>query len=332
VSQAATTTHLVATATTLTAQVAVTAPGEGTPSGSVVFSVGGTPVGSAPVVNGTATLTYTVPSGATRQLAAVYSGAADFTGSSVSTARNDPSITATVTSAHARTPYGWYRSPVTVTFHCTTHGAALTAACPAAVVLRTNAAGLSVTRTIAAADGGTATLVLRGVNIDQSAPSVSVGGVRSGASYNGTAPAATCRGEDALSGIARCTVSKRVSGSTVTVTAVATDKAGNTRSAHATYTTLPIYFQGVSRTHGAFALKTGHTYTIVVVGSSRRPTYIDAVVYPNRPSGEDHSFHAAGYHRWTLGVTITRNMRSHTYWNVGVKIGATLHVMKIRVG
>jgi hypothetical protein len=88
----------------------------------------------------------------------------------------------------------------------------------------------------------------------------------------------------------------------------------------------------VSRTHGAFALKTGHTYTIVVVGSSRRPTYIDAVVYPNRPSGEDHSFHAAGYHRWMLGVTITRNMRSHTYWNVGVKIGATLHVMKIRVG
>jgi YVTN family beta-propeller protein len=331
VSPAASTTTLTVTATRITAHVAVTAPGSGTATGTVAFSVAGQSVGTAPVTNGVATLAYAVSSGATRQVAAVYSGSVDVTGSSVSTSRSDPSITATLSSAHLKSKHGWYRAPVTVTFHCLTHGAALTTACPAAVVFRGNGAGLSVTRTIAAVDGGTATVVVRGINLDQVVPNVSVGGVRNGGIYNGTAPTAKCLGRDTLSGIVTCTVSRKTSGSTSTVTAVATDGAGNVRTAHVSYTTLPIYVQGATLTSGAFPVKAGHTYTIVVVGSALRPTYIDAAVYPRTPSGTDHAFHAAGYHRWTLGVTMTPSLRSHTYWNIGVKIGASTQVLKIRV-
>ena len=43
----------------------------------------------------------------------------------------DPTITPHLSSPHPRTRYGWYRSTVTVTFVCTTHGAPLTSGCPA---------------------------------------------------------------------------------------------------------------------------------------------------------------------------------------------------------
>lgn len=96
-------------------------------------------------------------------------------------------------------------------------------------------------------------------------------------------------------------------------------------------TTLSIYIQGSTLTSGAFGVKAGHTVVITAVGTATRPTYVDAAVYPNRPVGADQAFRAAGTHRWTLGVTITENMLSHTYWNIGVKIDSTLHVVKIRV-
>jgi YVTN family beta-propeller protein len=250
---------------------------------------------------------------------------------SVIAPHQDPTITATVSSAHARTSHGWYRTPVTVTFHCTTHSAALTKACPAAVILRSNGAGQSITRTIAAVDDGTATVTVRGINIDESAPSVFVGRIRNGATYRAATPTATCVGKDALSGIASCTLTRRTSGHRTTITATATDKAGNTRRAQASYTTLPIYVQGAAFTGGAFSVHAGHTYTFVVTGSTRRPTYYDAAVYPMKPAGHDYSFHAAGQHRWTLRVTMTKNLASHTYWNAGVKIGSTMHVVKLRV-
>ena len=66
---------------------------------------------------------------------------------------------------------GWYATPVTVTFTCKETSAPLTTACPAPVTLSRNAAGQSVTRTIMATDGGAATAVVSGINIDTVRPS-----------------------------------------------------------------------------------------------------------------------------------------------------------------
>jgi hypothetical protein len=160
---------------------------------------------------------------------------------------------------------------------------------------------------------------------------VAVGGIANGATYGGAAPAARCIGKDSLSGIASCTLTRHTSGTTTTYTAAARDEAGNTRTTSGSYTVLPIYLQGVAYTAGAFTARVGHTYTLVVLGTGTRPVFYDAAVYPGRPTVKDNAFFAAGYHRWTLGVTITAALRSHTYWNLGVKIGNTMHDVKIRV-
>jgi hypothetical protein len=331
IDQAATTTSLAVHPSTVTATVTAVAPGAGTPSGSVSFLVDGTSIGSATLVGGVATLDTVVASGKTQQVAAQYLGDTDFTGSANSTARSDPSITATLSSAHSKTRFGWYRSPVTVTFRCTTHGAALTSTCPKPVTLSANGAAQSLTRTVAATNGGLAAVTVRGINIDRTSPSVTVSGIRNGAVYNGAAPTAHCVGKDATSGIASCTLTRHTSGARTTYRAVATDKAGNIRAVTGSYTLRSIYLQNATYSNAAFNVKTGHTYTIVVVGSGARPVFYDAAVYPRHPTTKDHAFHAAGHHRWALAVTITKALHTHRYWNLGVKIGNTLHKIKIRV-
>jgi len=81
----------------------------------------------------------------------------------------------------------------------------------------------------------------------------------------------------------------------------------------------------------AFTVRAGHVYTLVVNGTGRQPIYYDAEVYPGRPHKRDNAFHRAGHHRWTLGVYMQPSLRSHRYWNIGVRIGGTMHVLKIRV-
>ena len=305
------------------------APGVGTPTGPVVFNVGGSTVGQADLVNGVATLRYAVPAGRTRQVGAAYGSDADFSGSSDSTARRDPEITASVTSAHAKTKYGWYDTAVTIRFTCTTNGAPLTKPCPSAVRLTRNGAGQSVTRTITATDGGMDTVVLSNINIDHTKPSVRVAGVRNGATY-GTAPKLKCVARDQLSGIAKCTLTKHTSGGTTSYRAVATDKAGNKATVTGKYHTQLITIVDAKWAAGAYNVKLGHTYTIVV-HSIKRPTYYDAAPAPTKPYKRDLVFRAAGYHRWALGVTIDRAMYHHKYWNLGVKIGSTVYKVRVRV-
>ncbi|MCW2595828.1 MAG: Ig family protein, partial [Jatrophihabitans sp.] len=330
VNQAGTTLALSVHSTTVTATVTAVAPGAGAPTGSVAFAVGGLSVGTATVSGGVATLSYPVPAGKTQQVAATYAGDIDFTGSSTSTARNDPTLTATISSAHGKTRYGWYRSAVTVTFRCTSHGAPLTAACPAAVHLTRSGAGQSVTRTIKATDGGVNTVVVKGINIDLVRPTVKVTGIKNNAAYNGRAPAAHCVAKDSLSGVASCTITRHVSGAKTSYKATATDRAGNAASVSGSYSVFTNSLAGAKFENGAFDVKLGHTYTLVVYASSR-PTYYDAAPYPQRPTKRDTAMRSAGHGRWTLGVTMTRSLSHYKYWNLGVKIGPTIHVIKIRV-
>jgi hypothetical protein len=328
VSQAATTTALSVTPHSLRAVVAAVAPGAGTPGGTVRFSVSGVSVGEATLSGGVATLSYTVPSGQTSAVAAVYSGDADFTTSSDSLARTDPTITATLSSPHAATRYGWYRSPVTVTFHCTAPGAALTAPCPAPVTLSRDGGGQSLSRTVQAADGGTATVTVSGIDIDHTAPRLRVAGVGAAAVRRG-AGRPRCVAKDSLSGVASCRIKRHTAGGRTSYRARATDRAGNVTVVKGHYRTTTVTLAGARFRHGAYDVTLGRTYTLVVTAATR-PTYYDAAVYPQRPTRRDKAFRAAGHHRWALGVTMSR-MGGHTYWNLGVKVGGTKRVLKVRV-
>ncbi len=313
----------------VTATVTPVAPAVGTASGSVTFSVAGKQVGTAKLAGQTATLHYQVPAGKTQQVAASYSGDANFAGSSTSMSRYDPTITAKATSSAAATKYGWYRSAVTVTFTCVTHAAALTAPCPAPVRFTRSAGGQSVTRTISAVNGGAATVTVR-INIDLTPPTVSVTGVRNGEVRYGWPPVVRCAGADKLSGIASCTLTRKTSGTRTTYRATAADRAGNTRTITGSYTTLPIFVYGATYSNGAFNVRAAGVYVLVVC-SSVRPTYYNAAVYPRSPFIRNQAFKPAGHNTWMLLVRMPWWSWWARDWNLGVKIGSTMHPVQVRV-
>jgi autotransporter-associated beta strand protein len=219
VSRVVTTTTLRVTATSLTATVTPAA------SGTVAFTANGTPVGTSPLVAGVATLVTTLAPGKAVTVVATYAGSETHSGSTASVLRSDPAITARLTSSRPSSKFGWYRTPVTVSFTCTAGAAALNTACPAAVVLDRSGRGQSVQRTITSSDGGAATAAVQ-VNIDRKAPSLRV---------KRTGNRLRCKARDSLSGIATCKVrTKTRAGGVVTWVAKATDRAGNvtTRRGH----------------------------------------------------------------------------------------------------
>jgi hypothetical protein len=234
VGAASTTTALFVIPTKIRAAVSATNPNAGTPTGAVTFSVNGHSVGQAPVVNGEATITYTVPHTTSAAVSATFVGTSDYAGSTTSITRYNPTLVAHVQSRSA-VHHGWYNKPVTVTFTCTTHGATLIGSCPAAVTLTRNAAHQTLTRTITATDGGAATRTVSGINIDQIAPHVQITGVRAGATYRGHAPTPRCIGTDSLSGLATCHLAITKSRGTEKVVATATDLAGNVKTVTVTF-------------------------------------------------------------------------------------------------
>lgn len=236
VGKANTTTTLRPKATTIEASVAALAPGVGTPTGTVLFAVDGNPVGGGTLSGGTASVSFTIPhDGAAHQVTAAYQGNADFNGSAKLVSRADPEISASISAqGEGRSADGWYHTPVTVTFSCTAHGAALSTDCPGPVTLATSGADQSVVRTITADDGGTATVTVSDLDIDLDAPTVAIGGVKAGRTYK-KKQKPTCQGADALSGLASCTVEQVKDGRKYVVTATATDRAGNVTTTTLTY-------------------------------------------------------------------------------------------------
>jgi hypothetical protein len=198
---------------TLTAAVAAVAPGSGTPDGEVTFSVDGEPVGTAPVVDGEAELVYPTPDG-DHEVTAVYSGSDRYTPSDGSVTRSDPVLTAAVTSRIPPTSFGWYRTPVRVTFTCEETSAPLAGPCPAPVRLTASAPRIHVDETIGGLDGGYASVTVV-VSLDRRDPTLRVRTTRTGE--------LRCVAHDRLSGIDACTVTTTRRG----YRAVAVDKAGN---------------------------------------------------------------------------------------------------------
>jgi hypothetical protein len=191
-------------------------------------------------------------------------------------------------------------------------------------------AGLAVTRTVVATDGGAATVALSGIKIDRTAPTVRVGGLRAGATYFVRAPGAECLATDALSGVAACSVTRARVGRRVVVTATASDLAGNQAQSRLVARTTRIAISGAAMKRGHYVVHRGHTYT-VLVASAKRPRYTFAAPAPRRPAGIGPRFHHVGKNRWALGVTFTKSMRKHHLWNVGITTGASTKVLTVRV-
>jgi len=216
------------------AEVAGTGEGVPVPTGQVTFLVHDKAVGTAPLVDGVATLEFEVEPGGRREISAEYSGDADFEPSSARATRTDPEITARIGSNKPKNGRGWYRTPVRVTFECVSAVPLAEAGCPAPVRLERDGRGQSATGTVEAVDGGRASAGVHGINIDRTAPTVRIRGVKRGASYR-RLRRATCVARDRTSGIAACRIKwKRAKNGRVGVyTATATDRAGNRRTVRA---------------------------------------------------------------------------------------------------
>jgi len=143
---------------------------------------------------------------------------------------------------------GWNNTDVAVSFSCGDNLSGV-ASCLGDQTVSTEGAGQSVTGNATDNAGNTNSATVSGINIDKTAPTVSlVGGPANGSSYIfGSVPAApTCSASDALSGLAAaCSVTGYSTAvGTHTVTASATDNAGNSNSASATYTVLAWTLRG----------------------------------------------------------------------------------------
>jgi hypothetical protein len=154
--------------------------------------------------------------------------------------------------APAPNPAGWNNSDVTVTFTCDDTLSGVDT-CEAPVVLTGEGSNLSASGSVTDKAGNTASTTVTGINIDRTAPVVTVTGVSDGASYpQSSVPEAGCSTTDALSGVAVEATLSITGGSpdgTGTFTATcagALDHAGNTSApVGATYTvTLTYDFSG----------------------------------------------------------------------------------------
>jgi hypothetical protein len=165
--------------------------------------------------------------------------------------------TASASAAPAANGNGWNNTDVTVSFSGS-DGLSGIDACAPDVTLSSEGAGQSASGTCTDKAGNTsAPATASGINIDKTAPSVSlVGGPVDGASYYfGAVPAApTCSASDGLSGLdGTCSVTGYSSAvGAHTVSASVSDKAGNSATASAGYTvlawTLSGFYQPVDMT------------------------------------------------------------------------------------
>jgi hypothetical protein len=137
----------------------------------------------------------------------------------------NPKLHATVSAKHPPR-HGWYRGTVAITFRCKLGTAPLEHGCPAAKMLRSSGKNQHLKKAVVALDGGRARVSVTGISIDNEKPKVRVAGAKDGETYGARRHLhAHCR--DALSGVAHCRLVTGRNGSTVSYTAVATDRAGN---------------------------------------------------------------------------------------------------------
>jgi hypothetical protein len=319
VGKAATGTAPKVTPSQLIASVAVTAPGAGTPTGSVEFKVDGTVVGTANLSGGTASLSRVVAPGADHTVSATYAGSADFTSSQGDLVRRDPLVETTVTGTQSSS--GWYRSPVTVSFVCTPQGGILSEGCPGDAALSEDGADQSLSRTVPAVDGGSATATVDDIDIDRTKPTAKITGVIKDRRYVGSRPTPVCQASDALSGLASCKLARTITSTRTTITAKATDNAGNLTTATTSYRTLAYLVKDAPYKDGHFTLKRGTRYvvagTVKEVGKVSAPFRWGSPVSFRALSGGSAPIRipasAEPGSSWKVSIVVTGGS-THTLW------------------
>jgi hypothetical protein len=165
----------------------------------------------------------------------------------------------------------WYTGSVTVHFTCSDALSGV-AVCPADKVLTENGPGQSASATATDKAGNATTASVHGIDIDGTAPSVSVGGVADGGIYTlGDVPAVGCRATDDESGVESCEVTRSgglPSGvGTYTAKATATDKAGHVATASVTYRVI-YRFDGFRQPINDTAHQVGTSTSVFKAGST----------------------------------------------------------------
>lgn len=312
------------------AAVASTESGTGQPTGWVDFMVDGDVVGTAPVFAGVATLTHTVSASAARTVSVLYRGDRNFSASAGSTVRSNPTLVARLSSrANAK---GWHNRAVTISFTCAPGSGSLASACPAPITV-SSAKARTVTRTIHAADGGIATVSVRGLNVDTVKPRVRVRGVTSGKRYT-EAPKVRCVAADSGSGIRSCKVSRQVRGTHIRYVATARDQAGHTTTAVVRARLQPVKLQlrGASMRGGVAQVRSGAQHSVTLVVTSKyRPTYLAAERSPRTPKQLGQKLYKVGKNTWAIGVTFESQMRPNTNWRIGVRVKGKTYTIPLRV-
>ncbi|GAC1526739.1 MAG: hypothetical protein NVS3B1_16420 [Marmoricola sp.] len=315
--------------TSVSTTVSPVAPGAGSPTGTVTFYSNGTQIGTAPVgVDGVATLTYS--SHGTATIAASYGGDTNFTGSSNSTAVTNPTISATVSSAKPKTAYGWYSTPVAVTFSCTAGSQPLQSPCPSPVTLTSSGAAQSVTETVMGTDGGIATVTVSPINIDRVAPKVTIIGVRNGATYYGAVPRITCRATAGVSGLTPtgCRVTTSRSGSRVSYTATASSKAGVTTRVRGYVNVETVFVSGVPLRNGYYSLAKGRLYDLRAYATGKiAPVFLYAAPLGARPGSGHAAMTAIGHGLWQIKIALNRT--PYSKWVMAVRIGRTTYLVRV---
>jgi hypothetical protein len=121
---------------------------------------------------------------------------------------------------------------------------------------------------------------------------------------------------------------KRLRGDQILATATAVDRAGNRSVARKTLRHRSTRIGGVAFKNGGYAIRPGHTYTVVAYAGSR-PTLVKASVAPRKPAGLGRSFNRQTQRRWALRLAFPRSMARHQVWNLGVKVGKQVRIVKL---
>ena len=344
VDPASTSTSLSNSTSTLSATVSPIAPGGGKPAGTVQFQMGDQIIGTASLSADTAKLTYTAPTNSSEQITASYEGTADYTASSSPALTVDgptvseatPGITAKLSSSRPRSRSGWWTAPVKVSFTCHANGATIRS-CPRWFTIKTSGKGMQADGKVRTTAGKTAEVAVRGINIDLTRPSVSIGGQNPRRTYLLRAPAAHCRPTEAVSGIRSCKLSEHgasvTGGYVIHYTAHATSNAGSSSTRRATVHVSDIALIGArSRGNETYAVTPGHSYVLEVL-STTTPIYLNAAPSPLGPALPHRYFSTTesidGTPLWRVTIRITPGFKRFPAWTIGVRSGGRTNLLRL---
>jgi hypothetical protein len=177
----------------------------------------------------------------------------------------DPSISYVLAPSTGPNAAGWYNADVSVDWTCSDVGSGVQS-CTDDVTLGEGSAQAPAGTTVDWAGNEAGTTVAPVVNIDKTAPSVAlVNAPPGGSSVWSTAAAPTCVAADSLSGLSgSCSVTGwSTAAGTHTLSASATDRAGNTNSTSVSYTV-----QNMTSTGFYQPVDMGAVYNVVKGGST----------------------------------------------------------------